>query len=207
MSALVFEASSHTYALDGIPLPSVTGVLGAAGLIDFSHVPADILDAARARGSLVHQAIHYYNERDLDVTRFIDEYPGLGGYLLAWISFCRQRKFIAVLNEHRIASRRHQVAGTFDCLGLLDGGAVLMDFKTGRPDDAATHLQTAAYLNIAREWAREDALLAAFFEAHPVVRRHAVQLRANGCFVVETYTAPEDFRHFTALAAEQRKAA
>src|SRR4051812_25371002 len=116
MSGLVFHADSHVYELDGEVVPSVTGVLKASGLINFDHIPPRVLEAALARGNTVHRAIHYWNEKDLDVDVFRCNFPPYAGYLNAWINFCAQRSFTAVLNEHRIVSRRHGVAGTLDCL-------------------------------------------------------------------------------------------
>jgi hypothetical protein len=202
--SLAFFAPDHTYELDGVRVPSVTGVLHRAGLIDFSHVPPSILAAALERGRVVHQAIHFWNERDLDVAAFDRQFPECAPYLHGWITFTEQRRFVPVLNERHVASRRHQVAGTLDCLGLLDGTAVLLDFKTGRPDDVAADLQTAAYHALAAEWAEEDDALARFFAAHPVVRRFAVQLRKDATFRIEAYADPRDFRDFLTLVAAQQ---
>jgi hypothetical protein len=202
--SLVFFAPDHTYELDGARVPSVTGVLHRAGLIDFSHVPPSILATALERGRRVHQAIHYWNERDLDVDDFDRAFPECAPYLHGWITFTEQRRFVPVLNECRVASRRHRVAGTLDCLGLLDGSAVLLDFKTGRPEDVAADLQTAAYHALAVEWAEEDDALARFLGTHPVVRRFAVQLRKDATFRVEAYADPRDFRDFLTLVAAQQ---
>jgi hypothetical protein len=202
--SLIFEKATHVYTLDGIAVPSVTGILKSAGLLDFSKIPPFILEAALERGSKVHQAIHFVNERDLDVARFCLDFPGYAPYLLAWIAFCDQRRFTPVLNEHRVASRRHHVAGTLDCLGVLDGVPVLIDFKTGRPDDVAAELQTAAYLGFALEWASEDDALARFFAKHPIVKRYAVQLKKDATFRVEAYAAPTDYREFLALVTARR---
>jgi hypothetical protein len=200
VSALVFDPLLHRYALDGMPLArSVTGVLRDSGLVDFSHIPPTILDAARVRGTTVHQAVHYYNERDLDLAAFELDFPDYAPYLQAWLKFRSQRTFLPVLSEHRVASRRYQLAGTVDALGLLDGGAVLLDFATGDPAYCAKDLQTAAYLSLAREWADEDPLLAAFLERHPLVRRYAVRLRADATFTLEAYADPTDTRQFFTL--------
>jgi len=52
------------------------------------------------------------------------------------------------------------------------------------------------------EWAAEgDDELRDFFAAYPVVRRHAVQLRRDGTFRVDTYVDPKDFSDFFALLA------
>ena len=205
MTGLTFDGSTHTYILDGVVVPrSVTGVLKAAGLIDFSTVPPLVLERARVRGVTVHQAIQYDNEHDLDLDAFAADYPDLVPYVAAWRSFCAQRKFEAVLNEHRVASRRYHVAGTIDCLGLLDGVAVLLDFSTGDPAETCKSLQTAAYHLLAREWAADDPDLERFLARHPVVRRYAVRLRGDGSFALEPYADPGDAREFLALVEAQR---
>jgi len=202
---LTFDAPTHTYVLDGAVVPSVTGILKAAGLIDFSSIPPFVLEAARARGTAVHAAIHYYNADDLDIPAFTDEFPDCVGYLEAWIRFRELRRFVPVLNEHRLASRRYQLAGTADCFGLLDGAPVLLDFATGRPQDVAKDLQTAAYYTLALEWAAdgEDPELAAFL-ARGVVRRYGVALRRDGSFSLDPYSDPADFREFLALVDAYR---
>jgi|KBSMisStandDraft_5_1062788.scaffolds.fasta_scaffold00317_35 hypothetical protein len=202
--SLSFDHVPHRYFLDGNPVPSVTGILKASGLIDFSSIPAGILESARERGTYVHQAIHFYNEQDLDLAQFGEDFPSYVGYLEGWITFCQQRHFVPVLNEHRVASRRYQIAGTLDCLGVLDGTAVLLDFATGRPQDVSKDLQTAAYYALALEWASEDPLLAAFFTAHPLVKRYAVGLRKEGTFHLEAYDDPSHFRQFVTLVEAQR---
>jgi PD-(D/E)XK nuclease superfamily len=202
--SLDFFAADHSYTLDGVRVPSVTGVLHRAGLADFSNVPPSILAAALERGRVVHQAIHYWNERDLDVADFDRQFPECAPYLHGWINFTEQRRFVPVINERRIASRRHQVAGTLDCLGTLDGTAVLLDFKTGRPQDVAADLQTAAYHALAAEWAEDDPDIARFLSTHPVLRRFAVQLRKDATFRIEAYADPRDFRDFLTLVAAQQ---
>ena len=202
--SLEFFAADHTYELDGERVPSVTGVLHRAGLINFDNVPPSILAAALERGRIVHQAIHFWNERDLDVAEFDQRFPECAPYLRGWINFTEQRRFVPVLNECRVASRRYRVAGTLDCLGVLDGIAVLLDFKTGRPQDVAADLQTAAYLALATEWAEENDAIARFLAEHSVVRRHAVQLRKDATFRVEPYVSPMDFREFFTLVTAQQ---
>jgi ATP-dependent exoDNAse (exonuclease V) beta subunit len=204
--SLTFHEDAHIYELDGAVVPSVTQILTRSGLIDFSKIPSFIREAALERGRKVHQAIHYYNERDLDLDAFTRDFPLYAPYLFAWVHFCEQRRFVPVLNELRIASRRHRCAGTLDALGVLDGSAVLLDFKTGRPSDVASDLQTAAYLGFALEWAGdgEHEPLRQFFAKHPVVRRYAVQLRRDETFRVEPYAQPSDFRDFLALVTAQQ---
>jgi len=205
--SLIFDDATHTYTLDGQVVPSVTGILKASGLIDFTGIPESILEAARVRGTTVHQAIAYSNDGDLDLEQFRIDFPDYVGYLEGWLKFCDQRKFTAVLNECRIASRRHQVAGTIDCLGELDGQAVLLDYSTGIPAHVAKDLQTAAYLSFALDMsidADADPRLVAFFQRHALIRRYAVSLNRDGSFGLHRYDDPGDFRKFLALAEAQR---
>lgn len=202
--ALMFDPTMHTYTLDGDVVPSVTGILRASGVVNFDAVPPDVLERARIRGTVVHQAIHYYNEHDLDVDRFCREFPDYAPYVRAWITFTEQRHFVPTLCEYRVASRRHRVAGTIDCLGVLDHGGALLDFATGRPEDVAKDLQTAAYHGLALEWAAEgDAALGDFFSRY-VVRRYAIALKADATFSVHAYADPSDWRSFLVLADAQR---
>jgi hypothetical protein len=203
-SALTFDAAAHRYELDGVVVPSVTGILKASGLIDFSGIPESILEAARFRGTTVHQAIALFNEQDLDIEQFGIDFPDYVGYLEGWITFCRQRNFLSVLNEHRVASRRYQVAGTLDCLGLLDGQAVLLDYATGNPADVCKSIQTAGYQVLAHEWASEDPALAEFFRPYGHLKRYAVALRRDGSFAIEAYSAPGDAREFLALVTARQ---
>lgn len=205
--SLTFEPVSHIYTLDGIVVPSVTGVLKASGLVNFDGIPPSILEAARTRGTAVHQAIHYYNEHDLDVLAFGREFPHYAGYLQSWIRLMESGRLETVLCEHRVASRDYQLAGTIDWLGRFDGRATLIDFATGDPEDAAKDLQTAAYLHLAREWAGEpgQGALDAFLGAHPFVKRFAVRLKKSGALPTpEPYAQPSDWRDFSTLLAGQQ---
>jgi hypothetical protein len=204
---LTFEPNAHVYELDGVPLPSVTGVLRAAGLVNFDGVPPTILEAARARGTAVHQAIHFYNEHDLDVLSFMREFPAYGPYVQGWIRLMETGRLKTWLCEHRVASRIHGVCGTIDWLGEFDGHGAILDFATGDPEDAAKDLQTAAYEVIGREWAKEPGQepLRAFFAAHPFVRRYSVRLNKTGRLPTpHPYTDVRDKNDFLCLLAGQQ---
>lgn len=204
---LVFYQDPHAYELDGTPVPSVTQVLDVSGLIDFSGIPPGILAAARTRGGKVHQAIHYWNERDLDVATFRGTFPEYAGYLDSWIALMESGRLKTVLCEHRVASRRYRYAGTIDWLGELDGHAAILDFATGDPEDCAKDLQTGAYLVAAREWALEpeETALRQFIAAYPFVDRYAVRLKKDGRLPTpERYADPRDTTHFLALLTAQQ---
>lgn len=201
--SLTFDAAGHAYTLDTAPVRSVTGLLRKVGLINFDGIPPTILEAARERGTKVHQAAHYYNEHDLDVLGFCRQFPGYAGYLQSWIRLMDTGRLETVLCEHRVACRTPRYAGTFDWLGVFDRHAALMDFATGRPEDAAKHLQTAGYVAALPAWATEpgEEALRAFVAAHPFIARFSVKLDKHGGLpTVTPYRDPKDFTRFRLIA-------
>lgn len=200
MRGLSFDPAGHRYLLDGQPTISVTGVLKWAGLIRLGGIPEAVLERARQRGSDVHALVQFDNDGDLHEESIDDAYRG---YVEAWRRFKRELSVEILLSEHRVASRRHRVCGTLDCLAILNGMGAVIDVKTGDPDDVAADLQTAAYVALAREWEHDDAPLAQqlALPAFRYIARHAVRLRADGTFTVETYPDPTDFSKFQTLAA------
>jgi hypothetical protein len=196
--ALLFDRDAHAYFVDGTLVPSTTQVLRDSGLIRLDGIPAFILEAARARGSAVHQLVHYLNEDDLDWNS-VD--PAYRGYLDGWLAYRAQRGLRVLLCEHRIASRRHRVAGTLDLLCEIEGDGWLIDYKTGDPEDVAADLQTASYFGMAMEWAIEDPALAGVLQRYPRWRRGSVRLRKSGKFIAKEYTDPRDYSRFQVLAA------
>jgi hypothetical protein len=63
---LEFDAATHTYRLDGELVPSVTTVLKSVGLVEYSHIPQDVLQAAAHRGTAVHYALELLDRGELD---------------------------------------------------------------------------------------------------------------------------------------------
>jgi len=174
---LTFDAPTHTYALDGVTVPSVTTVLKEAGYIDFSRIPSEILERARDRGSVVHQALHYLNDGDLDPDSVRDD---LRGYVQAGIDFRRTAGFTVYSCELRVCSPTWRVAGTLDLLGRwADDTLTIADYKTGSPADVAADLQLAAYAELVRETYPEL--------ADEPIRRVSVRLTKDGAFHVEPY--------------------
>jgi hypothetical protein len=204
---LTFDPLEHTYTLDGAWLPGVTKTLKASGIVDYSQVPPDRLEAARERGTHVHKALHYLNLGELDHDTFRAMFPDYVGYVDSWESLVGTGRLQGWLFETRVASRKHRYAGTIDWLGEYDGCGALLDYATGDPEDGAKSLQTAPYLEAAREWAHEpDAgALWTFFGEFRIVQRYAVHLYANGrTATLEAYRDPLDFTKFLTLLSARR---
>lgn len=140
---LQFEASTHTYRLDGEIIPGVTTVLKETKLIDFSFIPQDILQTAARRGTRVHSALHYYALETLDMSS-VD--PIDAGYVVAGIRFHEESRLVIANVEQRVFDPVRRYAGTFDLEAVIGNDLWMLDYKTGviLPGH---RLQLAAYLN------------------------------------------------------------
>lgn len=179
-----FDEASHTYAINGNVVPSVTQVLNAVGFIDYSHVPADVLSAAQVRGTHVHKAIHYYleygyGEGGLDLNTLDEAYHGYFNSALLYLESARLKPIrhpetnLSIGVEWRFWDVDYMTAGTVDYLAWdPDGALSVNDWKTGHPEDVAAALQTGAYAFFARKHL--------FPTMKREVRRRAIKLYADG---------------------------
>lgn len=127
--SLTFEAATHTYRFGGLVVPSVTQILKIAGLIDYSMIPADVLQVAAARGTAVHKACELYDQEDLDESSLTDE---IRAYLDSYKLWLQHTGFQPALIESRVWHPQYQYAGTLDRTGVFpDGRLAVVDFKTG----------------------------------------------------------------------------
>lgn len=144
---LVFDPVVHRYFLDGKELPSVTTVLKSAGLVDFSMVPAQALEAACERGTFVHELTTLDDLGELD-EESVD--PELAPYLAGWRKFRKDFPAELLLVEKPLGNAVYGYAGTPDrCLGFATEN-VLVDIKTG-PHSPAHGVQLAAYEKLSEE--------------------------------------------------------
>jgi hypothetical protein len=141
---LTFDPTTHEYRVQERLVPSVTKLIKAAGLIDDTWMDEEAL----ARGSIVHQALEYDDQGDLDEGS-ID--PRIMGYVEAWRK-CRQEMGLEVVaNEQKVYHETYRYAGTLDRVVRRAGQLVLIDLKSGSP--AAWHaLQLALYLMATEQW-------------------------------------------------------
>jgi hypothetical protein len=114
---LTFEEENHLYKLNGTGLVSVTQVLQKAGIIDFSKVPPQILEAARKFGTAAHKACELFDKGTLD-ERSLDH--NLWPYLDGWVAFKKEYNFEFLAIEQPIGSTIYRVAGTPDRIAKSD---------------------------------------------------------------------------------------
>lgn len=173
---LEFDAAAHVYRLGERVLPSVTQILAAVGLSDFSA--PHFTEAVRDRGSMVHAAIMLDNEGDLD-EETLD--PQLVPYLSGWRRFLQESCATIEFWEQRLCDPDLGVAGTLDGVILLEGASgrtrrVIVDVKRGHYPSAS--IQLAAYQHMAY----------ALYPKPVVFERAVVELPGDGNYRVHTFT-------------------
>lgn len=193
--ALVFYPETHEYFTQpgrdgGRPVPSVTTILRAVGVsADFEHVAAATLEFSRQLGSAVHVDCHAFDDDDLELaTVDLRVLP----YLQAWTQFREATGLVPIARERRVYHPVYDYCGTLDGIFTGPGGQqVLIDVKTGDPEDAGAQFQTAAYQ-------------AAYVAEHPDARideRWSVQLVPGRAvpYRITPYTDFRDFKKFQAF--------
>ena len=164
----------HSYAIDGVKVPSVTKLLGEGypkpQLVDWAAresgdfvlnrweelaamQPSERYEAVRgARFSKQREAavrgtqVHEYAQR-LSRGETIDVPEPLDPYVETYLSFAAQWEPREIMVEQAVFSRRYGYGGTFDLIAdLCDGARWLLDWKTtGKGVYPEAVLQLAAY--------------------------------------------------------------
>lgn len=159
LADLLFDEATHTTKFpDGTDVPHVTTILSAVGLTtDFEELASGSerrrrdIEYRRNLGQVVHADCHAYDDDDLDLDAVHGE---VRPYVMAWARFRENYGLRPKARERQLYSRLYHYTGRLD--GVFDydaplrsGGTeprvVLADIKIGDPEDAAAHLQTAAY--------------------------------------------------------------
>lgn len=178
--AVQFDPLAHRYYDGARTVPSVTGVLAAAGLRpDFSQIAPVILAAAQRRGQLVHAVV-----RAIDTGHPIapELREDAGGYLAAYERFCVDTAWRPIACELPLYSARWDFAGTPDKVGFLGARRGVLDVKTPLVlDRVGVPVQLAAYVAL---WAETHA-------DAPADVAGALQLRPDGTY---RFTAMETAR-------------
>jgi hypothetical protein len=178
--ALHFDPDTHTYTLDGMPLPGVTGVLADVGLIDYTGAPEEALHRGMERGSLIHAAIYADIENDLDESSVPPEYMG---FLEASRAARAGLQVVPLQVEVPAYHPDMLYAGTPDLIAAATLGGrrvenVVIDWKSGKAPSWVRY-QLAAY--------------ASFFPNPGSYTRLCVELHADATYRIEPLKVA-DFR-------------
>jgi hypothetical protein len=134
MVNFTFDKDKHEYRVDNVVIPSVTQILKAEGLINFSLVNPAILERNSEFGNSVHSMIEFFCKGTLD-EKSLD--PALKPYLQSWNNFVEDYGYTWHQIEYRGYSKTYRYAFTMDQLGEIsktnNPGHCLLDYKTGKP--------------------------------------------------------------------------
>lgn len=192
---LTFDAERHvSVAPDGRQVPHVTTILSATGLsTDWDEMARNVrkigqhVAFASARGTAVHADCHALDDDDLDWGAV--DYR-VRPYVQAWERLKADKGLtpIAHARERLLFHPGLWYAGILDGVFLQgEGRRILIDIKTGDPEDSACHLQTAAY---EMAWTLEH-------PDEPIAERWGVRLapEMRVPYRIKDYTTrPEGFR-------------
>lgn len=170
---LEFFASTHTYKLDGVDIPSVSEVLRFASKELYSGTSAQAMEIAADRGTRVHAATEAL---DRNGTADID--PDIEPYVWAYAKFLRDNKVKWDMIEAHVYGLTRDYAGTLDRFGFLNGKRVLLDIKTTKTITARHKKLYAAQLTAYRDSCWEDGYILNN-EGSPVEQLVILQLKSN----------------------------
>lgn len=182
-----FDEKKHLYQIDGQKVKSVTQILKEEGFIDFSKVPAAILDAAANFGRAVHKATALYDSDDLDYSTLDKE---LEPYLDGWIKFKKDTGITFSDIETPIASKRLMLAGTPDRnRAIFHDKLTIVEIKSVTVFSRAIALQLAGYELIENEGKKVK---------DKIKQKVGVRLKGDGDYELtpKTYFSPYDTNIF-----------
>ncbi len=194
---LTLEERGHVYRVDGIPVPSVTQILEAAGLgIDYSTVPQAVLIHARERGRHIDACCDLLDEDDLD---WRSVHPEALPYVEAWRRFRVADGYQPAVAKPRIYHPEYGYAGEPDTIGRVGACWTVLDRKATDKVSLTYGCQLGGYAVPGAWVAEEGGVLAP--APWPALARAVVQLRRDGTYRVVPYEAPDDTAAFLGAVA------
>jgi len=182
VSKIIFKEDTHEYFIDGEKLPSVTSILEAVGITDFSQVPDGLLLPAIEFGQAIHKATELDDLGNLDEDTLDDK---LRPYLNAWRSFKKEYNVRVKYVERKVYSKKYRYCGRIDKVAYVGDWLSVIDIKSSSQLHKATAIQTAGYKQAYNEEATKQ-----------IIRRYAVLLKEDGTYKVEEYKDPSDINVF-----------
>ena len=198
---LTFEEQGHVYKFEGKRVMSLTQILDAAGLVDYSMVQPAVLEAKRILGSKVHEYCLWNDQGELDMDD-LKPWPKYWNRVEGWRQFVADSGFMPDLTwcEVPAAARVNGMlyALTVDRYGVVGDGEnianAVIEIKTCADKEPSHQIQTAGQAILFRP--QSDAV-------QLQLKRFAVYLldKANGAgkfYTVEEHTNRSDEKVFIA---------
>lgn len=195
---LNLERDTQSYYSNGRRLVSVTEALAIAGLVDFSGINQEILDAASERGRLVHAWTAAFDLVSTDSVKeaIFDSAPTevMTPYIDAFMQFRQDCDYVPTLVEHSMASERWGFAGTLDRYCQVNGENAIVDLKTGAAVQDWVGLQLAGYEILLKDTQNID----------DHIKRYSLRLGGDGKYNLKEWRSYTDRRDFIASARVAR---
>lgn len=183
---LTFDPIAHVYAIGDRTLPSVTQILQAVGIADFTApwFTADVRD----RGSYVHAAILFDTEGELDEDA-LD--PALEPYVAGWRKF-RQESGAVIEHWERVVG--DPILGY---AGTLDGVLRTTDAR-GRTERTVVDVKRALYASAGPQVAAYRRCAYHLYDGPIVLKRAVLELPGDGGYRWHPLTHDHDEQVFLA---------
>jgi|SRR3989304_5303078 len=157
----IIITENHEYLLNGFTYVSVTTLLKHFGMSpDYDSFGTDY---SRSLGTVLHEACALLDEDNLG-----EFDPAITGRLMGYKKFLEMYQPKWEIIEKPLVSVIWRFAGTPDRYGVMDMKNIILDIKSGYPDDSH-NLQTAGY----------EILLNAFLVGKKKMERYALYLMEN----------------------------
>lgn len=177
-----FDSKTHTYALDGNPVPSVTQILSS--IQGYNYVDPECLKYRADIGTKAHRACELFDRGTLNEETL---HPLLAGYLAGWKKFKSTTGYVIEQSELWDISTLYRFGGRIDNIGILNNKRTIIDIKTGC--QSISHaIQMAGYSLL---WEAE--------RGEVVEQRVCVYLSEGGDFKVKQHVSLLDRSRFLEL--------
>lgn len=150
-SKFTFDPETHTGRYNGEYWPSVTGLLNLFKIVNYDHVPPDVLEAKRILGTRVDAAIRLLDNDNLDEADLNERFPECVPYVNAYHKFRYKEKYTPNKEIIRLYSRKWKFHGEPDTFGILNNEESVIDYKCTFQMYASVGPQTAGYDMLLKE--------------------------------------------------------
>ena len=190
---ITFSEEDHVYRdAAGRRIPSVTQIMEANRLQDYSKVKPNDLKKAQEGGKKAHEMCELDDNGWAEFYTFPEE---LMGYLVGWRAFKAAVGATILCTERKVWHPVHGYSGTFDGF-LRDRNGVhwFIDRKTG-PEDEAHEIQLAGYWEAVKVSAPEILPPGTGID---MIRFAAIHLHVDGTFTIAPHNAKRGWPLFLA---------
>ena len=203
---LTFEEQGHVYRLKGERLISLTQILDAAGLVDYSHVDPTVLKNKAEFGTKVHEYTKWMDQGELDPPDIeqLKAHPKYGPRITGWLQFVEDFHFTPDLNwcEVPCAVKVNGMtyAMTVDRFGVFGNP---QEIESGKSSFAVVEIKTCAVKQPSHRIQTAGQAIPFKGDGSVPVKRCAVYLldKANGSgkfYAVDEHTDRSDEKIFLA---------